>query len=487
MRYAVYVRVSTDHDDQVSSVENQIDICRYWIERNGFEWDENAVYFDDGISGTAWLERHAMQLILERARKKEIETVIFKSIHRLARDLKDALEIKEILLGHGIRLVTIEEGYDSLYEGRNDMKFEMYAMFASQLPKTLSVSISAALTAKVRRGEHIGGRAPYGYDVIDKKLVINENEASVVRRIYDLYENGFGYVKIATKLNDEGKKTKAGGYWRHSAVQKIIRSAVYKGDFIMNQHTKVKVAGRKKHIRNPKEKWNIFKNHHPAIIDPERWNIINDPNRDNSKKRRAALKNELRGLVYCAHCGSTMRAMRSGRITLKDGTNTEFVYMKCSRYKDSGTRECVKHEPLSYDNLREFIIQKLKQKEFDLEMESDLQNKNLYEEKLGKLKKEIRQITSKKERLVDLYMDELIDKSTFVERERKLDAVIREKETELLELSDIEEQEKKKKEVKATFGLIARSNDLYEAFKLLISRIEVTKDGVVNIFYRFEY
>ncbi|MGR5970667.1 hypothetical protein ACT7C1_32760 [Bacillus paranthracis] len=84
-------------------------------------------------------------------------------------------------------------------------------------------------------------------------------------------------------------------------------------------------------------------------------------------------------------------------------------------------------------------------------------------------------------------MDELIDKSTFVERERKLDAVIREKETELLELSDIEEQEKKKKKVKATFGLIARSNDLYEAFKLLISRIEVTKDGVVSIFYRFEY
>lgn len=71
MRYAVYVRVSTDHDDQVSSVENQIDICRYWIERNGFEWDGNAVYFDDGISGTAWLERHAMQLILERARKRK--------------------------------------------------------------------------------------------------------------------------------------------------------------------------------------------------------------------------------------------------------------------------------------------------------------------------------------------------------------------------------------------------------------------------------
>lgn len=71
MAYAVYVRVSSDKDEQVSSVENQIDICRYWLENNGFEWDENAVYFDDGISGTAWLERHAIQLVLEKARKKK--------------------------------------------------------------------------------------------------------------------------------------------------------------------------------------------------------------------------------------------------------------------------------------------------------------------------------------------------------------------------------------------------------------------------------
>ena len=141
MRYAVYVRVSTDKDEQVSSVENQVDICRYWIEKNGYEWDQSAVYFDDGISGTAWLERHAMR-ILKKVRKNELDTVVFKSIHRLARDLKDALEIKEILLGHGVRLVTIEEGYDSYYEGNNDMKFEIYAMFRAT-PKTLSTSISA--------------------------------------------------------------------------------------------------------------------------------------------------------------------------------------------------------------------------------------------------------------------------------------------------------------------------------------------------------
>ena len=75
MRYAVYVRVSTDKDEQVSSVENQVDICRYWIEKNGYEWDQSAVYFDDGISGTAW-RRHAITTILKKVRKNELDTVV---------------------------------------------------------------------------------------------------------------------------------------------------------------------------------------------------------------------------------------------------------------------------------------------------------------------------------------------------------------------------------------------------------------------------
>ena len=94
--YAVYVRVSTDRDEQVSSVENQVDICRNWLERNGFIWDESCVYKDEGISGTLFIDRPAIQLILEKAKQKKIDTVIFKSISRLARDLKDSLEIREV-------------------------------------------------------------------------------------------------------------------------------------------------------------------------------------------------------------------------------------------------------------------------------------------------------------------------------------------------------------------------------------------------------
>lgn len=185
-KYAVYVRVSTDRDEQVSSVENQIDICRNWLERNGYEWNEESVFKDEGISGTVFLDRPAIQLLLDKTKKGEIEMIIFKSISRLARDLKDSLEIRETLLAHNVRVISIEEGFDSFKVGKNDMVFELWSLFAAQYSRTLSSSISAALAAKVRRGEHIG-KIPFGYDRPNQKLVINEEEAKVVRRIFHWY------------------------------------------------------------------------------------------------------------------------------------------------------------------------------------------------------------------------------------------------------------------------------------------------------------
>ena len=74
--YAIYVRVSTDRDEQVSSVENQIDICRNWLERNGFIWDEKRVFKDEGISGTLFVNRPAIQLLLQKQKQKEIDMVV---------------------------------------------------------------------------------------------------------------------------------------------------------------------------------------------------------------------------------------------------------------------------------------------------------------------------------------------------------------------------------------------------------------------------
>ncbi len=193
--YGVYVRVSTDRDEQVSSVENQIDICRNWLERNGFKWDEKRVFKDEGISGTLFVDRPSIQLLLQKAKAKEINMVVFKSISRLARDLKDSLEIREVFLAHNVRIISVEEGYDSVKVGKNDMAFELWSLFSAQYSRTLSSSITAALAVKVRRGEHIG-KVPFGYNRENQKLVIHDEEAEVVRKIYSWYNViGWGYKK----------------------------------------------------------------------------------------------------------------------------------------------------------------------------------------------------------------------------------------------------------------------------------------------------
>ncbi|AMR05545.1 serine recombinase [Bacillus thuringiensis] len=486
MKYAVYVRVSTDKDEQVSSIQNQIEICRYWIEKNGFEWDENSIYKDEAVSGTAWLERHAMQLILEKVRRKELDTVVFKSIHRLGRDLRDALEIKEILLGHGVRLVTIEEGYDSYYEGKNDLKFEMYAMFASQLPKTVSVSVSAALAAKVRRGEYTGGIVPYGYKIVDQKYTINEDEAELVKKMYELYDNGLGYMKIADAINDMGVPSRTGKLWAYPSIRAIITNAAYKGDYIMQKYAEVKVDGRKKMIINPKEKWVVFENHHPAIITRDLWDKVNNPKTDKKTKRRVAINNELRGLACCAHCGTPL-ALQQRMYKNKEGETRYYCYLICGRYKRMGARGCVKHSGLQYSDLRLFVLQKLKEKENDLEKVFNLNDTDKHQEKQKKLRKEKKELEIKRERLLDLYLDGgPIDKETFTKRDKNFEKIIKEKELEILKLDDVKALVVEQQKVKEAFELLEESKDLYSTFKKLITRIEVNQDGVINIVYRFE-
>ncbi|HDR7285523.1 recombinase family protein [Bacillus cereus group sp. MYBK12-2] len=483
MKYAVYVRVSTDRDEQVSSVENQIDVCRYWLDQHGYDWDENSIYFDDGITGTVLLERHAMQLILEKAKKRELQMVLFKSIHRLARDLKDALEIKEILIANGIRLVTIEEGYDSHYEGKNDMKFEMFAMFASQYPKTLSVSISAALSAKVRRGEHTGGRLPFGYSDRDKKYIINEEEAEIVREIYDMYSKGIGYIGIAKILNERGIPSKTGGKWQMSSVQRIIKNPIYKGDYILNQYTTVKISGRKKQIKNPEEKWTIFKNHHPAIVSEKQWELVNKPR--SAKKRRPALWNEFRGIMFCAHCGSAMQVIYSAK-KKKDGTKEEWRYLKCSRYKRYGRDECVRHAPIQYREFREFILDNLKEKEKQLETEFNLNEEISNADKKNKLQREIQRIEEKRKKLIDLYMEELIEKEEFLSRRNELEKIIKEKEVQFVSMEDKNEVKRTQDEFRKAFALLDENKNLYEEFKRIIDRIEIFENGDIKIVYRIE-
>ncbi|MCY8952711.1 recombinase family protein [Bacillus cereus] len=482
--YAVYVRVSTDRDEQISSVENQTDICRNWLERNGFIWNEKRVFKDEGISGTLFVNRPAIQLLLQKAKAKEIDMVVFKSISRLARDLKDSLEIREVFLAHNVRIISVEEGYDSIKAGKNDMAFELWSLFSAQYSRTLSSSITAALAVKVRRGEHIG-RVPYGYNRINQKLVINEEEATVVKRIYDWYNSGWGFKKITNELNQLGIKPKNKSVWQMTSVQRIVRSPIYKGTFILNQYTSVKVGGKKKQIRNPKEKWFVFPNHHPEIVDEEIWNQANQEN-INTNKTKITAWNEFRNLAKCAVCGSNMVIVQS-HLKKKSGERTEWKYLKCSQYRRAGKHGCVNHVPIQYGDFRKFIISLLVEKGESLTLTFQNTIKKGKKEKIKKMQQLLKTNEQKKKSLLDLYLEGLIDKEEFEKKRNDLELEIAKTNQELFVIQQGDSVLTDIKTIKEAFQQLEQQDrDLLHVFQTLVQEIVIHQEGTIDITYKFE-
>lgn len=489
--YLVYGRVSSQKDEQVSSLENQIDICRDWLERNDFEWNEKSIVIDNGITGTVLLDRAAMQLILKKAENREIKMVIFKSIHRLARDMRDSLEIREILLAHNVRVVTIEEGYDSLYEGKNDMKFEMFAMFAAQQPKTMSVSISSAMSAKVRRGERVGP-APFGYKVKDKKLIINEEEASTIKQIFKWYnEDGYGFKRITNLLNEELKKGTVSSprrreTWQITSVQRIIGNPVYCGVFIHNRYAKVKIGGRKKQIQNPREKWIIHEDHHPAIISRKEWEKANSKQVSN-KKQKITPWNEFRGMMKCSVCGSNMVVIQSWK-KRKDGSKTRWRYLKCSAYRRAGVNGCVNHTPILYEDFRKFVLERVIEKGHEISL--NFQN-NLHKQKqqeIRQLESRIKLLDEKSKGLIDLYLeDKLISKAEFQLKRKEYNEEVNKLNDRLFLLNQDEIVTNDIQNIQEAFQQLKNEDqDLHHAFIEIIDHIVVHPDGKLDIKYTFD-
>ncbi len=489
--YLVYVRVSTDKDEQVSSPENQIDICRYWLESNNYEWEEKSIVFDNGISGTVLLDRTAMQLVLEKARKREIKMVVFKSIHRLARDMRDSLDIKETLIAHGVRLVTLEEGYDSLYEGKNDMKFEMFSMFAAQYPKTLSVSVTGALAAKVRRGEHIG-QIPYGYKSVNKKLQIDERVAPTIRKIFYWYNHlGLGFKSVMYKLNEELEKgnvvpPQKTEKWQLTTVQSIIKNPSYAGTFIHNRYTTVKIDGRKKQIQNPREKWMIYENHHPAIVPMEEWELANSKKHKNHRKKITPW-NEFRNILKCSECGSSMVIMQSYRTRKKDNVRVEWKYFKCSAYRRGGKDLCVNHAPILYEDFRELMLNNLKAKAQDIELNFQNTIEQQKKKEKSSLQSKLSLIEKKNAGLVDLYLeDQLISKQEFQEKRKEYEDEIAKIKDKLFILKQENNTQEQIKNIKEAFEQLDRhEEDLHHVFTQLLDEIIMYPDGKLNITYTF--
>ncbi len=343
--------------DESVSIENQYELLSKFVMFNG--WTEVKSYRDDGYSGGNF-QRPGFLEMLEDARHGLINLILVKDLSRLGRDFVEVGRYTDVIFPSlGCRFVSVLDCLDT--EGDNTDMLHFRSLMNDYHLKDLSGKIKSVLHAKMRNGQYIAAYAPYGYRKSEEdrhRLVIDEEAAAVVRRMFELRRGGMAYGKIAAVLNSESilsprwywakrygnGSCKYANLWMYATVKNILTNEVYTGNLIQNQ-TGSRSYKDDTMIYKPESEWIRHEALHEAIISPEVWNEVQAINRERTRLSadNAPPKPFLfTGKLICADCKAPLQGNRETQ-RRKNGTSKKYVSYFCSRYTASGYGACSRH------------------------------------------------------------------------------------------------------------------------------------------------
>lgn len=312
-KVAIYIRVSTtyqiDKDSLPMQREDLANYCRYVLNTNNFEIFEDAGYSAKNT------ERPAYQQMMARIRTGEFSHVLVWKIDRISRNLVDFTAMYNELRLLGCTFVSKNEQFDtSTAIGEAVMK--IIVVFAELERKMTSERVSAVMISRANEGKWNGGRIPYGYNYAPetKTFTINEEEATVIDMICSLYEQHRSLIKVTQYLNENGYRSRNGNEWTATTVRKILVNPFYLGIYRYNVHDEKLVGNSSTKHTKDEDEWVLIEDHHPAIMDEERFNrigsILVSKRRGSIGQKTYVRKNThiFAGLLYCGYCNKLMQA-----------------------------------------------------------------------------------------------------------------------------------------------------------------------------------
>ena len=374
VRVAVYARVSTQEQAvEGTSLEHQSEQLEKYCESQG--WVIAGKYTDPGYTGKDD-NRPGLKQLLADAKLHTFEKVVVYKLDRLTRKLRLLLELEEKLKEYGISLHSVKESLDtSTAMGRT--VFQMLGLVSEWERDTFIERSKAGRIQRYREGCWGPGRPPFGYtyDRETKKLVINEEQARIVRRIYDEYAKGKSMWGIANLFNDEKiPPRRSGKGWRNSQVRDVLSDPVYKGMQVVNVHQNRK--GLPKELPETAIQIQV-----PAIVDEPVWNIAQERRKNNRRLQPPRQSHWLlQGLITCGLCGYGFRTevthSRRGygcrgrlKYTHPDGSpRCTSPRLDAERLENEvwGQVEAILNDPNKLERLLKETIENLKSREAEL-------------------------------------------------------------------------------------------------------------------------
>lgn len=275
LRVAAYCRVSTDEDEQLNSFENQVAYYKNYIESNP-DYEMAGIYADEGISGTNTRKRKEFKRMIEDCRARKIDMVITKSISRFARNTQDCLEYSRELKKLGIGILFEKENIFTL-DASGELLFTILSSLAQEESRNISENSKWGIRSKFQKGVvHINTFKFMGYTKDENgSLVIDEEEAKIVRRIFREFEEGYHPSQIARHLNEDGVPGVTGeAKWTAATIGGMLRQEKYKGDCLLQKTYTVDFLN-KRSAKNKGEVTQYYvEDSHPAIIPKDEWETV---------------------------------------------------------------------------------------------------------------------------------------------------------------------------------------------------------------------
>ena len=347
-RTAAYCRVSTSSDEQATSFDNQIEAWTKRILENP-DYQLVKVYSDSGISGTSAKGREGFKEMIRDAKAGKIDLILVKSISRFARNTVLTIQTIRELKEYGVEVYFDNEGL-STFDAKNEFMFSIISSMAQEESRHISENVMWTVQKKMSEGIPFVTASNFlGYDLSEdkKQLVVNPEQAKIVKMIYDLYDSGIGTGVITRKLTDMGIKTLTGKTkWNVGTIQGILRNEKYKGQLILQKtYTVDYLSHKRRENKGQKQKFKVD-NAHEAIISEEQWDRVQrrldqqaakaiGANRDLSKYNT---QHPLSGMIICYNCGQTFKRRTWYKGYPKD--NPKYMY-QCNLYiNPTDTERC---------------------------------------------------------------------------------------------------------------------------------------------------
>ncbi len=505
---ALYIRLSKEDESEgpSQSVQNQESLLREFVQQHRLIVYDT--YIDDGWSGTSF-DRPAFQRMIADIEAKKVNMVITKDLSRLGRDyILTGHYMERYFPEHRVRYISLLDGIDTGVDSTANDITPFRAIMNDMYAKDISKKIKSVKRDKQRKGQFIGGKPVYGYKMHPtekNKIVIDEEVAPIVRRIFALALSGMSCRNIASLLNQEGVPTPATyaglpvarpgpytGLWSSERISDMLQNETYIGNMVQGRSVKISYKS-KKCLKQDPANWVVVEGTHEPLVDRETFQKVRMLVNSRRHTRSRTYDFLLKGLIFCHECGYPLAVLNR-----KNARGEDVLYFVCrtyQRFTKAGVCTChsIKEKTVTdtvVAKVREVCRAYLNPDELLPVAQEAVENarkQSSLESELQALQSKIDSLTANLDRMYTDRLSGLLPEADFqrifgrikLEREQLEE---KRQELELRQKSPVRSEDRARELVQRFIETAGESRELLVS---LIERVELTEDKEIIIKFRF--